>query len=161
MGLFCRSAAEATIGHLDIALISKKEETAAGQGKRQGNAWTVCRLIWNWSLGIHPRRGDCKQAPLQADPSHNTAPALRSVLVQEELRPELWLLLHDTDSAHRSVLFQEELRPELWLLLHDTALALRSVLVQEELHPELWRRKNWLLLHDTAPAHSSIHAVSY
>jgi hypothetical protein len=33
-----RSANEATIGHLEIAIIPKKEETATGQVKRQGNA---------------------------------------------------------------------------------------------------------------------------
>jgi hypothetical protein len=33
------SATEPTIGHLEIAIIAKKEETATGQVKRQGNAW--------------------------------------------------------------------------------------------------------------------------
>jgi hypothetical protein len=64
-----RSATEATIGHLEVAIISKKEETTTGQVKRQSNAGTVSRLIWNSSHEIHPRRSDCKQAPLQGDPS--------------------------------------------------------------------------------------------
>jgi hypothetical protein len=33
-----RSATEATIGHLEIAIIAKKEETVTGQVKKQGNA---------------------------------------------------------------------------------------------------------------------------
>jgi hypothetical protein len=33
-----QTAAEATIGNLVIAIIAKKEETATGQVKRQGNA---------------------------------------------------------------------------------------------------------------------------
>jgi hypothetical protein len=33
-----RFATEATIGHLEIAIIARKEETATGQVKRQGNA---------------------------------------------------------------------------------------------------------------------------
>jgi hypothetical protein len=52
---------------MEITIFAKKEETAAGQGKRQGNALTVCRLIWNWSHGIHPRRSNCKHAQLQGD----------------------------------------------------------------------------------------------
>jgi hypothetical protein len=32
-----RSATEATIGHQEIAIIAKKEDTATGQVKRQGN----------------------------------------------------------------------------------------------------------------------------
>jgi hypothetical protein len=57
-----------TNDHLEIAIIAKKEETATGQVKRQGNAWTVFQLIWNCSHRIHPRKRDCKQAPLQGDP---------------------------------------------------------------------------------------------
>jgi hypothetical protein len=33
-----RSATEVTVDHLEIAIIAKKEETATGQIKRQGNA---------------------------------------------------------------------------------------------------------------------------
>jgi hypothetical protein len=33
-----RSTTEATVGHLEIAIIAKKEETATGQVRRQGNA---------------------------------------------------------------------------------------------------------------------------
>jgi hypothetical protein len=33
-----RSAAEAIIGHLEIAIIANKLETTTGQVKRQGNA---------------------------------------------------------------------------------------------------------------------------
>jgi hypothetical protein len=33
-----RLATEATIGHLEIAIIAKKEETLTEQVKRQGNA---------------------------------------------------------------------------------------------------------------------------
>jgi hypothetical protein len=33
-----QSATAATIDHLEIAIIAKKEETATGQVKRQGNA---------------------------------------------------------------------------------------------------------------------------
>jgi hypothetical protein len=33
-----QSASEVTISHLEIAIIAKKEETATGQVKRQGNA---------------------------------------------------------------------------------------------------------------------------
>jgi hypothetical protein len=62
------STTEATTGHLEIAIIAKKEETVAWQVKRQGNAWTVFRLIWNCSHGIHPRWRDCIQAPLWGDP---------------------------------------------------------------------------------------------
>jgi hypothetical protein len=64
-----RFATEVTIGHLEFAIIAKKEEITTGQIKRQGNACTVFRLIWNCSRGIHPRRSDCKQALLQGDPS--------------------------------------------------------------------------------------------
>lgn len=35
------SATEATVGHLEIFIIAKKEETATGQVERQGNAWTL------------------------------------------------------------------------------------------------------------------------
>jgi hypothetical protein len=58
-----------TMNHLQTAILAKKEETATGQVKRQGNAPTVWLLIWNCSHGIHPRRSDCEQAPLQAGPS--------------------------------------------------------------------------------------------
>jgi hypothetical protein len=45
-----RSAIEATIGHLKIAMITKKEETATGQANRQGNASTHLELFtWNSS----------------------------------------------------------------------------------------------------------------
>jgi hypothetical protein len=33
-----RSATEATIGHLETSIIANKEETSAGQFKRQGKA---------------------------------------------------------------------------------------------------------------------------
>jgi hypothetical protein len=33
-----RSTTEATIGHLEIVIIAKKEAASAGQAKRQGNA---------------------------------------------------------------------------------------------------------------------------
>jgi hypothetical protein len=33
-----RSATEATIGHLEITIIAKKEETTIGQVRRHGNA---------------------------------------------------------------------------------------------------------------------------
>jgi hypothetical protein len=33
-----QSATEATIGHLEIAIITNKDETATGQVKRQDNA---------------------------------------------------------------------------------------------------------------------------
>jgi hypothetical protein len=38
MAFFVRSATEATVGLLEIAIIAKKEEAATGQVKRQGNA---------------------------------------------------------------------------------------------------------------------------
>jgi hypothetical protein len=47
-GVSCM-ATEATIGHLEITIIAKKEETATGQVKKQSNALTVFQLIWNSS----------------------------------------------------------------------------------------------------------------
>jgi hypothetical protein len=38
MMLSVQSTTEAAVGHLEIAIISKKEKTATGQVKRQGNA---------------------------------------------------------------------------------------------------------------------------
>jgi hypothetical protein len=37
MALSIRSSTEVIIGHLEIAINTKKEETATGQVKRQGN----------------------------------------------------------------------------------------------------------------------------
>jgi hypothetical protein len=62
-----QSATNAAISHLEITIKAKTEETATGQVRRQGDAGTVFRLTWNCSPGIHPRRIDCKQAPLQGD----------------------------------------------------------------------------------------------
>jgi hypothetical protein len=38
-----------TVGHLETAIITKKEGTAAGQVKGQGIASAVFQLIWNLS----------------------------------------------------------------------------------------------------------------
>jgi hypothetical protein len=38
-----------TVGHLEI-IIAKKEETAKGQVKWQGDAWTVFRLVGNYHM---------------------------------------------------------------------------------------------------------------
>jgi hypothetical protein len=38
MVLSVRCATEATVGHLKVAIIAKKEETTTGQFKRQSNA---------------------------------------------------------------------------------------------------------------------------
>jgi hypothetical protein len=48
-----QSATEATIGHLEIIIIAKNKETSAGQVKRQDNASTVFRLVWQSSYGTH------------------------------------------------------------------------------------------------------------
>jgi hypothetical protein len=40
-----RSATEATVSHLEITIITKKEETATGWVQRQDNA--AFQLIWN------------------------------------------------------------------------------------------------------------------
>jgi hypothetical protein len=61
------SATEVTIGRLEITIIAKKEETMTGQNKWQDDALTVFQLIWNCSHRIHPRRSDCKQAPLHGN----------------------------------------------------------------------------------------------
>jgi hypothetical protein len=67
------SVTEVTSGHLEIAIICKKEEIMTGQVKRQGKCFSsFFLLIWYCLHGIYPRRSDCKQAPLQGDPSPST-----------------------------------------------------------------------------------------
>jgi hypothetical protein len=73
MVLSVQFTTEATLGHLKIVIIAKKEETMAGQVKGK----IMLELFFdssgiNCSHGIHPRGSDCKQAPLQGDPSPST-----------------------------------------------------------------------------------------
>lgn len=113
-----RSATEATIRHLENAIISTTEKSATRQVKRQGDALTV----FFYSNGI---------VHIEFIPQGAT---VDKILYKEILgrlsnsirrkRPELWhrknwLLLHDNAPAHRSILVQEELaRQQVAVLPH-------------------------------------------
>jgi hypothetical protein len=102
-GVFCM---EATIGHLEIAIIAKKE-AMTDQVKRQGNA---CELFFD-SPGIDH---------MEFIPEGATINCYKEILrhLRDSIRhknPELWCRKH-------------------WLLLHNNAPAHRSVLVQESWH---------------------------
>jgi hypothetical protein len=97
-----RSATEATIGHLVIAIIAKKKETVTGQFKRQ----VILELFFD-SSGIVHVEFIPEGATVNKHRYKEILRRLRNSVRRkctELWRTKSWLLLHDNAPAHRSVL---------------------------------------------------------
>jgi hypothetical protein len=97
-----------TISHLEITIIIKKEETVTGQVKRQGNAWTIFRLIWNCTQGIIPEEVTVNKHRYKEILRHLCNPIHHKD--SELWRRKSWLLLDENTPAHCSVHVQGELQ---------------------------------------------------
>jgi hypothetical protein len=101
-----RSATDARVDRLEVAIITEKEEAMTGQVKRWGQ-FELCFA----SHGIHPTRSECEQAPLQGHPTLCTQLIISILVVTQE----------ELVALHPSVLVQVELAKQ-----QVTALPLRE-----------------------------------
>jgi stress response protein YsnF len=96
-----------TISHLDITIITKKEETATEQAKGK----LRLELFFN-SSGIVHMKFISEEVTVNKQTNKETLHCVRSPVRHKH--PELWhkkdwLLLHSSAPAHCSVLVEEEL----------------------------------------------------